>query len=132
MVELPSGLRYEVVKAGTGATPKAGQVAKIHYTGSFINGQVFDSSVQRGEPIDLLVQAPSKEDPRGAIAGMVEGLQKMNVGGKYKLYIPPHLAYGDDGAQGIAPASTLIFEVELLEAKDAPKEPAPAVAPVAK
>ena len=128
VVELPSGLRYEIIKAGTGAAPKAGQVAKIHYTGSFISGQVFDSSVQRGEPIELLVQAPSKEDPRGAISGMVEGLQKMNVGGKYKLYIPPHLAYGDEGSQGIPPAATLIFEVELLDAKDAPKEAAPAPA----
>ncbi|MBI2515720.1 MAG: FKBP-type peptidyl-prolyl cis-trans isomerase [Opitutae bacterium] len=126
--ELPSGLRIETLKAGNGATPKPGQVAKIHYTGAFINGQVFDSSVQRGEPIELLVQTPSKEDPRGAIPGMVEGLQKLAVGGKARLYIPPHLAYGDDGAQGIPPAATLIFEVELLEVKDAPKEAAPAPA----
>lgn len=124
--ELPSGLRFEVIKAGTGASPKVGQVAKIHYTGVFINGQVFDSSVQRGEPVELLVQTPTKEDPRGALPGMVEGLQKMAVGGKARLYIPPHLAYGDDGAQGIPPAATLIFEVELLEVKDAPKEAAPA------
>lgn len=120
--ELPSGLRLETIKAGNGATPKPGQVAKVHYTGSFINGQVFDSSVQRGEPIEVLVQTPSKEDPRGAIPGMVEGLQKMAVGGKAKLYIPPHLAYGDEGTQGIPPAATLIFDVELLEVKDAPKE----------
>jgi FKBP-type peptidyl-prolyl cis-trans isomerase len=125
--ELPDGLRYEVLKAGTGASPKIGQVAKIHYTGSFINGQVFDSSVQRGEPVDVFVQAPTKEDPRGVIPGMIEGLQKASVGGKIKLYIPPDLAYGDDGAQGIPPASTLIFEVELLDVKDAPKEPAPAI-----
>lgn len=124
--ELPSGLRFENLKAGTGASPKPGQVAKIHYTGTFINGQVFDSSVQRGEPIELLVQTPSKEDPRGAIPGMVEGLQKLAVGGKARLYVPPHLAYGDDGSQGIPPAATLVFEVELLEVKDAPKEAAPA------
>jgi len=124
--ELPSGLRYEVTKAGTGATPKPGQVAKIHYTGTFIEGQVFDSSVQRGEPVDVYLQAPTKEDPRGAIPGMVEGLLKASVGEKLKLYIPPHLAYGDDGAQGIPPAATLIFDVEVLDVKDAPKAPAPA------
>lgn len=125
--ELPSGLRIETLKAGTGASPKIGQVAKIHYTLAFINGQVFESSLQRGEPLEVLVQVPSKDDPRGgAIPGMVEGLQKMAVGGKAKLYVPPHLAYGDDGIQGIPPAATLIFEVELLEVKDAPKEAAPA------
>lgn len=123
---LPDGLRYEVLKAGTGATPKIGQMAKINYTGSFINGQVFDSSVQRNEPIDVVVQAPSKEDPRGIIPGMLEGLQKMSVGGKIRLYIPPDLAYGDDGAQGIPPDATLIFEVEMLDVKDAPKDAAPA------
>jgi FKBP-type peptidyl-prolyl cis-trans isomerase len=124
--ELSSGLRFEVVKAATGASPKAGQLAKVHYTLSFTNGQVIESSVQRGEPAELLVQVPSKEDPRGIIPGMAEGLQKMNVGGKYKLHVPPHLAYGDDGAQGIPPGATLVFEVELLDVKDAPKEAAPA------
>jgi FKBP-type peptidyl-prolyl cis-trans isomerase len=120
--ELPDGLRYEVIKPGTGASPKAGQIAQIQYTGSFIDGTTFDSSVQRGEPAEVFVQTPSKEDPRGVIMGMVEGLQKTAVGGKYKLYIPPHLAYGDDGTQGIPPAATLIFEIELLSVKDAPKE----------
>jgi FKBP-type peptidyl-prolyl cis-trans isomerase len=120
--ELPDGLRYEVNKAGTGALPKVGQMAKIHYTGSFPDGQVFDSSVKTGEPVDVFVQLPTKEDPRGVIPGMMEGLQKIAVGGKSKLYIPPHLAYGDDGTQGIPPAATLIFEVEVLEVKDAPKE----------
>ena len=123
--ELPDGLRSEVLKAGDGATPKPGQVAKIHYTGTFIDGQTFDSSVQRGEPVDVYLQAPTKEDPRGAIAGMVEGLLKSSVGSKLKLYIPPHLAYGDDGAQGIPPAATLIFEVEVLDVKDAAKATAP-------
>jgi FKBP-type peptidyl-prolyl cis-trans isomerase FkpA len=134
--ELPSGLRIETLKAGTGATPKPGQLAKIHYTGAFINGQVFDTSLQphqQGapvEPAELLVQNPSEADPRGLIPGMVEGLQNAKVGGKYKFYIPPHLAYGDDGSQGIPPAATLIFEVELLDVKDAPKEAA--AAPAAK
>lgn len=137
VIELPSGLRYEVIKPGTGAAPKAGQVVKIHYTGSFINGQVFDSSLQprqQGapvEPAELLLQQPNEKDPRGVIAGMFEGLQKLNVGAKAKLYIPPHLAYGDDAGQGIPPGSTLIFEVEVLDAKDAPKEAA-APAPAAK
>jgi len=118
VVELPSGLRYEVLKAGTGAAPKVGQVVTIHYTGSLVTGQVFDSSVERGQPADMLLQ------PGQLIAGMVEGLQKTTVGGKIKLYIPPSLAYGDEGSQAIPPAATLIFEVELLGAKDAPKEAA--------
>ncbi|HEY4299285.1 MAG TPA: FKBP-type peptidyl-prolyl cis-trans isomerase [Candidatus Didemnitutus sp.] len=122
--ELPDGLRYEVLKPGTGASPKLGQMAKIQYTGTFIDGTTFASSAQGGEPIDVFVQAPSKEDPRGVIPGMVEGLQKTAVGGKYKLYIPPHLAYGDDGTQGIPPSATLIFEIEVIDVKDAPKEAA--------
>ena len=125
--ELPSGLRYETIKPGTGASPKAGQIVKMNYTGSFINGQVFDSSVSRNEPIEMLLRMPSKEFPEGTIAGMFEGLQKMNLGGKFKLYVPPHLAYGDAGTQGIPPAATLIFEIELLEVKDAPPQ-APASA----
>lgn len=120
--ELPSGLRYEILKPGTGAFPKPGQLAKVHYTGAFTSGEVFDSSQQRGEPVELILQEPSAADPRGVIAGMAEGLQKINPGGKIKLHIPPHLAYGDDGSPGgIPPAATLVFEVELLEVKDAPK-----------
>lgn len=120
--ELPSGLRYEVVQAGTGAKPKVGQTATVHYTGAFVNGEAFDSSVQRGEPADLIVQEPSQADPRGVIPGMVEGLQQVGVGGKIKLYVPPHLAYGDDGVPGgIPPASTLVFDVEVLGVKDSAK-----------
>ena len=115
--ELASGLRYEILKAGSGAYPKVGQQAKIHYTGTFINGQTFDSSIQRGQPAEMIIKDGS------IIAGMAEGLQKINVGGKIKLYVPPHLAYGDEGIPGgIPPAATLIFEVELLEVKDAPPE----------
>lgn len=125
--ELPSGLRYEILKQGSGTFPKPGQLAKVHYTGTFVNGQVFDSSVQRGQPVELILQEPSQADPRGVIAGMAEGLQKINPGGKIKLHVPPHLAYGDDGSPGgIPPAATLIFEVELLEVKDAPKYTPPA------
>lgn len=130
--ELPSGLRYEILKQGTGSFPKPGQLAKVNYTGSFISGQVFDSSAQRG-PVDVILQEPTEADPRGVIAGMVEGLQKINPGGKIKLHIPPHLAYGDEGTPGgIPPAATLIFEVELLEVKDAPKYTPPAPPPGAK
>lgn len=117
-----SGLRYEVITEGKGAVAKPGQLAKIHYTGAFINGEVFTTSMrapegQTPEPVDVLVQ-------EGAlIPGMAEALLKMPVGSKWRLYIPPHLAYGDDGAQGIPPAATLLFEVEVFDVKDAPKQP---------
>ena len=125
VVELPSGLRYEILKAGTGAMPKAGQQVTIHYKGSLVSGQVFDSSIERGEPAEMLLQ------PGHIIPGMIEGLQKVGTGGKIKLYIPPSLAYGDQGNQAIPPGATLIFEVDVIGAKDAPKEPA-APAPAAK
>ena len=131
VVELPSGLRYEILKAGTGAMPKAGQQVSIHYTGSFVNGQTFDSSIERGQPFDFVLQPATPQNPNGVIAGMFEGLQKIGVGGKIKLYVPPSLAYGDGGNQGIPPGATLIFEAEVLSAKDAPKEPA-APAPAGK
>jgi FKBP-type peptidyl-prolyl cis-trans isomerase len=118
VIELPSGLRYEVLKAGTGATPKVGQQVSIQYTGSLPNGQVFDSSVERGQPAEMILE------PNQLIAGMLEGLQKVAVGGKIKLYVPAGLAYGDEGNQAIPPAATLIFEIELLGVKDAPKEAA--------
>ncbi len=120
VIELPSGLRYEVLKAGTGAQPKAGQVAKIHYKLAFLNGQVVEDSNARGQPIELLLQDGY------AISGMIEGLLLTKTGGKVKLYVPAHLAYGDDGNQGIPPGATLIFEVDLLEVKDAPKPEADA------
>lgn len=122
VIELPSGLRYEVIKAGTGATPKVGQEVSIHYTGTLPNGQVFDSSVERGQPAEMVLE------PKQLIPGMLEGLQKVAVGGKVKLYIPASLGYGDEGNQAIPPAATLIFDVELLGVKDAPKEAAPAPA----
>jgi|CXWL01.1.fsa_nt_gi FKBP-type peptidyl-prolyl cis-trans isomerase len=121
IIELPSGLRYEVLKPGTGPAPKLGQMVKIHYTGTLVNGQTFDSSVERGQPIDLPMSPITAENPMGTIPGMVEGLQKIGVGGKAKFYIPPSLAYGDAGNQGIPPGAALIFEVEVVEAKDAPK-----------
>jgi FKBP-type peptidyl-prolyl cis-trans isomerase len=124
VVELPSGLRYEIVKAGTGAMPKPGQLVSIHYTGTLVNGQTFDSSIERGQPVDILLQAASAQSPNGVIPGMFEGLQKVGVGGKLKLYIPPSLAYGDAGSQVIPPGATLVFEVEVLGAKEAPPAPA--------
>jgi len=121
IIELPSGLRYEVLKPGPGPAPKLGQMVKIHYTGTLVNGQTFDSSVERGQPIDLPMSPATTENPMGTIPGMVEGLQKIGVGGKAKFYIPPSLAYGDAGNQGIPPGAALIFEVEVVEVKDAPK-----------
>lgn len=126
VVELPSGLRYEILKPGTGAVPKVGQQVSMHYTGTLANGQMFDSSLERGQPAEMvLVQ-------NQLIPGMLEGLQKIGVGGKIKLYIPAALAYGEEGNQGIPPAATLVFEVEVLGVKDAPKEAAPAPTPAAK
>jgi FKBP-type peptidyl-prolyl cis-trans isomerase FkpA len=122
VVELPSGLRYEMLKPATGATAKPGQVATIHYTGALVSGQVFDSTVERKEPIELPLVVATAANPNGTIAGMVEGLLKVGVGGKARLYIPPSLAYGDEGFQGIPPGATLIFDVEVLSVKDAPKE----------
>jgi FKBP-type peptidyl-prolyl cis-trans isomerase len=125
VVEQPDGLRYEIVKPGTGAVAKPGQIISINYTGALVNGQVFDSSSERGQPAELLLQIPTAQNPNGIIPGMFEGLQKTGVGGKLKLYIPPSLAYGDEGSQGvIPPAATLVFEVEIVGVKDAPAAPA--------
>ena len=103
-----SGLQYEVLKKGEGPQPKATDRVNVHYHGTLLNGKVFDSSVERGEPITFGVQE--------VIKGWTEALQLMNVGSKYKLYIPAELAYGDNGAgPDIGPGETLVFEVELLK-----------------
>lgn len=108
VITLASGLQYEVMTKGTGAIPKASDSVKVHYHGTLIDGNVFDSSVRRGEPATFGVTQ--------VISGWVEALQLMPVGSKWKLFIPSDLAYGEQGAgQSIAPNSTLIFEVELLE-----------------
>ena len=124
VVELPSGLRYEIVKPGEGAFPKATDTVKVHYTGTLVDGKVFDSSVQRGEPAEFPLN--------GVIPGWTEGIQKINKGGKIKLYIPSSLGYGDTPPEGgpIPPGATLVFDVELLEIK-APAPAAPAAAPAA-
>ena len=108
VVTLASGLQYEVITEGQGATPKASDTVKVHYHGTLIDGKVFDSSVQRGEPATFGVTQ--------VISGWVEALQLMPVGSKWKLFIPSNLAYGAQGAgQAIGPHTTLVFEVELLD-----------------
>lgn len=108
VVTTASGLQYKIIKMGTGPKPLATDKVKTHYHGTLIDGQVFDSSVQRGEPISFPVS--------GVIPGWVEALQLMPVGSKWKLYIPQELAYGiRGGGQTIKPYSALIFEVELIE-----------------
>ncbi len=102
-----SGLQYEVIKKGTGASPAATDKVKVHYHGTLIDGSVFDSSVDRGEPITFPLNQ--------VIAGWTEGVQLMKEGAKYKFYIPQDLAYGGQDKGQIKPFSTLVFEVELLE-----------------
>jgi FKBP-type peptidyl-prolyl cis-trans isomerase FklB len=105
---LPSGLQYEVLEPGSGEKPSAESKVKVHYHGTLIDGTVFDSSVERGEPATFGVNQ--------VISGWTEALQLMPEGAKWKLYIPADLAYGERGAgQKIGPYATLIFEVELLE-----------------
>lgn len=103
---LASGLQYKVMKAGTGKIPKATDKVKVHYKGTFIDGKVFDSSIERNEPAIFGV--------REVIPGWTEALQLMKIGEKWQLFIPAKLAYGESGRPGIAPNSVLIFEIELL------------------
>ncbi len=103
-----SGLQYEIIKQGTGAKPIAADKVLTHYHGTLIDGKVFDSSVQRGEPIEFGVGE--------VIKGWTEALQLMNCGSKYRLYVPYNLAYGESAAgPEIGPFSTLIFDVELIK-----------------
>lgn len=108
VITLPSGLQYEILKKGSGSKPKAADKVKCHYHGTLVNGTVFDSSVQRGEPAVFGVSQ--------VIPGWVEALQLMETGSKWRLFIPSGLAYGEHGAGDvIGPNSTLIFDVELLD-----------------
>lgn len=106
---IASGLIYVETKEGKGSTPQVGQKVKVHYNGTFLNGEVFDSSVERGEPIEFTLGQGQ------VIKGWDEGIGMMRKGGKAILVIPSNLAYGPTGRGGIPPASTLIFEVELVD-----------------
>lgn len=107
VVSLPSGLQYMVLTEGTGAKPTATQKVTCHYHGTLIDGTVFDSSVNRGQPATFPLNM--------VIKGWTEGLQLMGVGSKWRFFIPPHLGYGDRQVSAqIGPNSTLIFDVELL------------------
>ncbi len=108
VVTLPNGLQYEIIKEGSGAKPKATDKVRVHYHGTLINGVVFDSSVERGEPAEFPLNA--------VIPGWTEILQLMPVGSKWRVVIPSELAYGSRGAGDvIRPNMTLIFEIELLD-----------------
>ena len=108
-----SGLLYQVEKPGTGATPKDSDTVVVNYKGTLVDGTEFDNSYTRGEPLSFRLD--------GVIPGWTEGLKHVKKGGKIKLVIPPALAYGKTGVPGIPANSTLVFEVELLDIKPAPK-----------
>jgi FKBP-type peptidyl-prolyl cis-trans isomerase FklB len=109
VVVTDSGLQYEVLRAGSGATPAADQTVEVHYHGTLVDGTVFDSSVQRGQTISFPVT--------GVIPGWVEALQLMSVGAKWRLVIPAELGYGNQAQGPIPAASVLVFEVELIAIK---------------
>ena len=110
VVVLPSGLQYQVLKEGTGKQPKATDQVECHYEGTLINGQVFDSSYQRGQTATFGLNQ--------VIAGWTEGVQLMKEGAKYRFFIPYNLAYGERGAgQSIPPYAALVFDVELVAVK---------------
>ncbi|MEO7292474.1 MAG: FKBP-type peptidyl-prolyl cis-trans isomerase [Ginsengibacter sp.] len=113
VVELPSGLQYEILRPGTGEKPKATDTVKVHYAGTLINGQKFDNSYDRGQPIVYPVT--------GFVQGWIQALQLMPVGSKWKLFIPSDLGYGERGAGAIPGGATLIFEIELIEIVNRPK-----------
>ena len=108
VVTLPSGLQYQVLREGNGRKPKATDQVKCHYEGMLVDGTMFDSSIQRGEPATFPLN--------GVIAGWTEGLQLMQEGAKYRFFIPYHLGYGERGAgASIPPFAALVFDVELIE-----------------
>lgn len=108
VVTLPSGLQYQVIKEGNGRRPKATDKVKCHYEGMLVDGTLFDSSIQRGEPATFPLN--------GVIKGWTEGLQLMQEGAKYRFFIPYHLGYGENGAgASIPPFAALVFDVELIE-----------------
>jgi FKBP-type peptidyl-prolyl cis-trans isomerase len=112
VVTLPDGLQYKVLTDGDGATPTPADIVTVNYRGTFINGTEFDASAKAGHPAQFPVN--------GVIHGWTEALTQMKVGSKWQLFVPSELAYGEQGRPGIPPNSTLIFEVELLDAKTPP------------
>jgi len=127
ITKTPSGLRYKVITPGDGANPKPTDNVTVNYTGTLIDGTVFDTSLKPAQAGGTA--APAQFQLDGVIPGWTEGIQKIAKGGKIKLYIPANLAYGDDGRSGIPPGSTLIFDVDLLDIK-AGGAPAGAAAPM--
>jgi len=119
IVELPSGLQYQVLQEGKGSKPLASDKVQCHYHGTMLDGKVFDSSVERGEPVEFALNQ--------VIPGWSEGVQLMPVGSKFKFFIPSNLGYGEQGVPqaGIPPFSPLTFEVELLDIIK--EQPAPVV-----
>jgi FKBP-type peptidyl-prolyl cis-trans isomerase len=120
VVELPSGLRYQIMKPGAGDPPKPSDTVKVNYTGTLIDGTVFDSSDRTGKPLEIQLS--------NVIAGWTEGMQKIGKGGQIMLFVPPQLGYGDDGRPGIPPGSVLVFKVDLLDITPAAAVTAPAAA----
>jgi FKBP-type peptidyl-prolyl cis-trans isomerase len=107
VIELPDGLRYQIQVPGTGDAPKPTDTVTVNYTGTLIDGNVFDSSERQGHPVKFALNQ--------VIPGWTEGLQKIAKGGKMRLFVPPQLAYGDDGRPGIPPGSVLVFDIELVD-----------------
>jgi len=115
VLETESGLQYKVLKKGEGEKPQSSDRVKVHYTGKTLDGKIFDSSRERGEPIVLSL--------KNVIEGWAEGLKLMNKGARYKLFIPPELGYGERGAgNDIGPNELLIFDIELLDINPNPDE----------
>ena len=112
VVTLPDGLQYKVITNGTGAIPEAADTVTVNYRGTLLDGTEFDSSFKRGQPAKFPVN--------GVIRGWTEALQKMKVGSRWQLFIPPDLAYGEQSPPGIPPNSVLIFEIDLLSTQSPP------------
>ncbi|HEY5079566.1 MAG TPA: FKBP-type peptidyl-prolyl cis-trans isomerase [Opitutaceae bacterium] len=123
VIEERDGLRYEIQAPGVGEPPKPTDTVKVNYTGHLIDGTVFDSSERQGKPVEFPLNK--------VISGWTEGLQKISKGGKMKLYIPPQLAYGDEGRPGIPPGATLVFDIELVDVTPAAAASAAIVPPPA-
>ena len=117
IIELPDGIQYKIMKEGTGAFPAVTDTVTVHYKGTLLDGTVFDSSIERGEPVTFPLNQ--------VIKGWTEGMQKCKLGGKIQLFIPSELAYGEKATGPIPANSTLIFEIELLKIAAAAPEVAP-------